>query len=78
MRHGQLWHIAWDPSSCTFAQTSSEERLLIAFDSGSGAKTLRLSFADTSLQGVQKLTPLLGTPAVEMSNDGAELLLANW
>ncbi len=76
LRHGQLWHMAWDPSSYAFARTSSEERLLIAFNSGSTAKALRLSFADTPLQGAQKLKPLLGAQGVEMSNDGAELKLS--
>jgi neopullulanase len=77
LRHGQLWHISWDESSYAFARTTSEERLLVVFNSGATPKTLRLPFAGTPLQGAQKLTPLLGKGGeVETKNDSADLMLA--
>ena len=77
LRHGQLWHISWDESSYAFARTTSEERLLVVFNSGATTKTLRLPFAGTPLQGAQKLTPLLGKGGdVETKNDSADLMLA--
>jgi len=77
LRHGQLWHISWDESSYAFARTTSEERLLVVFNSVATTKTLRLPFAGTPLQGAQKLTPLLGKGGdVETKNDSADLMLA--
>jgi neopullulanase len=76
LRHGQLWHISWDELSYAFARTTSEERLLVVFNSGATTKTLRLAFAGTPLQGAQKLAPLLGKAGVETKNDTADLMLA--
>ncbi len=76
LRRGQLWHISWDQSSYAFARTTSEERLLIVFNSGPGAQTMHLSFASTPLQGAHKLTPLLGKHSVKISSDVADLTLA--
>jgi glycosidase len=76
LRHGQVWHIFWNESSYAFARTTSEERLLVVFNGAANAKTLRLAFAGTPLQGAQKLTPLLGKGGVETKNDSADLMLA--
>ena len=76
LRRGQLWHISWDELSYAFARTTSEERLLVVFNSGATTKTLRLAFAGTPLQGAQNLTPLLGKAGVETKNDSADLMLA--
>jgi neopullulanase len=76
LRHGELWHLSWDESAYAFARTSSGERLLVGFNGGSGTKTLHLAFADTPLQGAQKLTPLLGKGGAQTNNDGADLTLA--
>lgn len=75
LRHGQLWNIFWDQSSYAFARTTSDQRLLVVFNSGAAAKTLRLSFAETPLQGARKLTPLLGEHAGNITGDDANLTL---
>jgi neopullulanase len=76
LRHGQLWDISWDQSSYAFARTTSEQRLLVVFNSGSAAKTLHLSFAGTALEGARKLTPLLGAHDGSITGDDANLTLA--
>lgn len=76
LRRGQLWHISWDQSSYAFARTTSQERLLVVFNSGTVAKTLHLSLAGTPLQGARKLTPQLGNRAGNISGDKADLTLA--
>jgi glycosidase len=76
LRNGELWHISWDESAYAFARTTSEERLLVVFNSGASAKTLHLAFGDTPLQGAQKVTPLLGEHGAELSGDAVDLKLA--
>jgi neopullulanase len=76
LRHGQLWHIAWDQTSYAFARITNQERLLVAFNSGATAKTLHLAFAGTPLQGAKKLMPLLGAQGAEINNEDADLKLA--
>jgi neopullulanase len=77
LRHGQLWHIAWDQSSYAFARTTGKERLLIVFNTGTSAKTLHLSLAETPLQGARKLTPLLGDSAGNIIGGDTNLTLGS-
>jgi glycosidase len=76
LRRGQLWHISWGQSSYAFARTSSEERILVVFNSGASAKTLHLEFVGTPLEGAQKLTSLLGEQDAAISADGVDLKLS--
>lgn len=76
LRHGQLWDISGDPSSYAYARTSNEERILVVFNSGTGAKSLHISLAETPLQSARKLVLLFGDHGAEARGDSFDLKLA--
>jgi hypothetical protein len=76
LRRGRPWHIYWDQTSYAFARTSDEERILVVFNTGASTKSVRLSFADTPLQGAHRLTQLFGGRDAAVESDTIDRELA--
>jgi glycosidase len=76
LRRGRLWHIYWDQTSYAFARTSDEERILVVFNTGASTQSVRLSFADTPLQGAHRLTQLFGGRDAAVESDTIDRELA--
>lgn len=76
LRRGLLWHIFWNSSAYAFARIAKDERILVVFNSSGETKSVRLSFADTPLQGARNLLPLFGGQAASVRDNESEVTLA--
>ncbi len=77
LRRGRLWHVFWDQNSYAFARVSSDESLLVAFNTGADKKSLRLLLSDTPLEAAQRLTSLFGGPDTAVHSGSVEITLGS-
>jgi glycosidase len=73
LRSGKLWHLASDDSSYVFMRETEEEKLVVAFHSGTTNRELKISLRDTPAQEASDISLLLGDAQAELS--GRELRL---
>jgi glycosidase len=73
LRSGKLWHLASDDSSYVFVRETEEEKLVVAFHSGTTNRELKISLRDTPAQEASDISLLLGDAQAELS--GRELRL---
>jgi glycosidase len=76
LRRGRLWHIFWDQNSYAFARVSSDESVLVAFNTSADEKFLHLQLTDTPLETAQKLKSLFGGQDAAVRNGSVEITLA--
>jgi glycosidase len=75
LRQGKLWHLAADDWSYVFLRQSEEERLVIAFHSGSSARTMTVPLVDTPLKGVSGIVSLFGGAQADLAGEQLKLTL---
>ncbi len=75
LRRGALAHIASDHDTYAFARLSEEERILVVANNAATERPVTLSFADTPLAGVSRLTPLMGGAAQSVVENSVNLTI---
>jgi neopullulanase len=75
LQTGQLWHLFSDQSAYVFLRDSEDEHLLVAFNNGKLARTLRIGVADTPLQPIPAITALFGEGTAERNANDLRLTL---
>jgi neopullulanase len=75
LRGGKLWHLASDDTSYVFLRESDDEKLLIAFHGGTGAKTLSLSLQGTSAKDTAGISTLFGDAQADLAGQQLKLVL---
>ncbi|HMD44375.1 MAG TPA: alpha-amylase family glycosyl hydrolase, partial [Candidatus Acidoferrum sp.] len=76
LRGGKLWHLASDESSYIFVRESDEEKLVIAFHDGAGAKTVDLSLRGTPAEAAAGISTLFGNGQADLAGQQLKLVLA--
>lgn len=76
LRGGEHWQLAWDDTFYAFARISGNERLLVVFHNGRGARSVRVDLRDTPLADTQSLEPLFSAQPAGLRNAQAEIPLA--
>jgi len=75
LRGGKLWDLASDEASYVFLRESEDEKLVIAFCDGAGAKTVNLSLQGTPAEGVGSVSALFGKGQAELVSRQLKLVL---
>lgn len=75
LREGNLWHLTSDDSSYVFLRENDEEKFVIAFQDGTGPKTVKISLEDTPGMGAAAIFSLLGTAQADLAGNQLKLAL---
>lgn len=75
LRTGKQWHIGWDDTYYAFLRDLPEEKLLVVYNNASSARDLKISVADTVLQGVRQLEPLFGRTTAQIAGEEVRVSL---
>ena len=75
LREGKLWDLASDDTSYIFLRGTDEEKLVMALNVGSGAKTVSLSLKDTPAAEAAGISPLLGEAQADLAGQQLRLVL---
>jgi neopullulanase len=67
LRSGQLWHLSSDDSSYVFLRDTEEEKLVIAFHTGTQPRELNIPLHDTPAQDAAAAAVLLGNAQADVS-----------
>jgi sorbitol-specific phosphotransferase system component IIA len=63
----------WDDSAYAFARVTKDEKLVVVFNAGSKADSMRFSLDQTPVQGAARLTRLFG--GEDATIDGHEVVV---
>jgi len=75
LRGGRLWHLAVDDSTYVFMRESDEDKLIIAFQDASTAKTINVSLKETPAKGFTSISAVFGDGQAELGGDQLKLTL---
>jgi len=75
LRGGKLWHLEADESSYIFLRQSDEEKLIVAFHDGAGAKTVTLSLQGTPADTAAGIASVFGSAQADLSGKQLKLVL---
>lgn len=75
LRGGKQWHLACDDASYVFLRESENEKLVVAFHNGPGAKKLTVPLEATPAKSATGITVLFGGAQADMTGQQLKLVL---
>ena len=73
LRRGKLWSLASDETTYVFMRETDEERIVVAFHKGDGAREITVPLEDSSTHAVTNATVLFGPGQAELAGRAMKL-----